>query len=312
VVLDEVQRLPGVFEVLRVLVDRPGAPARFLVLGSASPDLLRQGSETLAGRIVYHELRGLALDELQPTDLGTRWLRGGFPRAYLAPSTSASARWRAAFVRTFLERDLRSLGIDVAPEAMRRFWTMLAHYHGQTWNGSEFARSFGVSDKTVRRYLDHLSHALVVTLLPPWFENLAKRQVRSPRVYVSDSGLLHTLLGLETMGDLEGHPKVGASWEGFLLEQVVERLGAAREQCFTWSTYSGAELDLLVVSGRRRLGFEFKRTLQPAVTKSMRVAIEDLQLDQLDVVHAGEHTFPLGERVRAVAAADLTSAVQPL
>ena len=312
VVLDEIQRAPNVFEALRVLVDRPHGRARFLVLGSASPSLLRQSSETLAGRIVYHELAGLTLDEVGEANLDRRWLRGGFPRAYAARSHAASHEWRAGFVRTFLERDIPALGITIGPATLRRFWTMLAHYHGQIWNSSEFARSFGVADTTVRNYLDLLSSALVVRQLPPWHENLAKRQVRSPKVYVTDTGLLHALLNLRTMADLEAHPKVGASWEGFVLGQLVARLGAGREECFFWRTHGGAELDLLVVRGRRRLGFEVKRTTSPQVTRSMSVAIRDLKLDRLDVIHAGETTFPLAESVRAVAAQRLLEDVAPL
>lgn len=301
VILDEVQRLPGLFPALRVLADRPEAPARFLVLGSASPALLQQGSESLAGRVVFHRLGGLSLDELGVGSLVPLWVRGGFPRSFLASSDSASVEWRRAFVATFLERDLSELGIRIPSPTLRRFWTMLAHYHGQVWNGAEFARSFGISDMTVRRYLDVLSSTFAARLLPPWFEDLGKRQVRSPKVYFTDSGLLHTLLGLETLDDVEGHPKVGASWEGFALHVVTERLGASDDECFFWATHAGAELDLLVVRGNRRLGFEFKRTEAPKLTPSMRVASKDLHLDRVYVIHAGEHTFPLAEGIEALA-----------
>ncbi len=312
VVVDEIHRLPGLFTVLRVLADRPRTPARFLVLGSASPDLLRQSAETLAGRIAYHELGGFSLGEIGPDNRRRLWTRGGFPRAYLARSAAESAEWRRGFIRTFLERDLPQLGITVSSTAMRRFWTMLAHYHGQVWNASEFGRSFGVADTTVWNYLDLLTAALVVRQLPPWHENISKRQVKAPKVYIADSGLLHALLGIGTEMELDAHPKVGASWEGFALEEVIRRLGARREECFFWATHAGAELDLLVVRGRHRLGFEAKRTVAPRLTPSMRTALTDLKLQRLDVLHAGDHTFPLAPRVRAVALARLLDDLAPL
>lgn len=310
VVLDEIHRLPEVFPLLRVLADRRPVRARFLVLGSATPDLLHQSSETLAGRIAYHALDGFALDEVD--DLDRLWLRGGFPLAFLAKSGPASFQWRSSFVDTFLTRDVAEFGIGVAPEAMRRFWMMLAHYHGQIWNASEFARSFGVGHMTVRRYLDALSSVFVVRQLLPWHENLRKRQVKSPKVFVADSGLLHVLLGLRTRKELLAHPKVGASWEGFVLSQVVSRLGAQPHECHHWATHAGAELDLLVVRGNRRLGFETRLTEAPTVTKSMRIAIEDLGLSRLFVVHAGEKCFPLAENILAVPAARLTEELRPL
>ncbi len=312
VVLDEIQRLPEVFPILRVLADRPGLPARFLVLGSASPDLLRQTSESLAGRIHYHELTGFALDEVGVEASQRLWLQGGFPPAFLADSPRESADWRRDFVRTFLERDLPQLGVRVPAETLRRFWTMVAHYHGQTWNAAELARALGVSGGTVRHYLDILTASLVVRQLQPWFENLGKRQVKAPKVYLADSGLLHTLLNLETFHDLTGHPKIGASWEGFVLSEVSRCLGARREECFFWATHSGAELDLLVVRGQRRLGFEIKYTSAPRVLRSMHIALADLKLDRLDVVHGGEHTFPLGERIRALPLSRLEEDLEPL
>lgn len=302
VVLDEIQRRPELFPVLRALCDREPVRTRFLVLGSASPSLLRQSSETLAGRIQFMELGGFALDEVSGDAIRRLWLRGGFPRSFLAADDEASFEWRADFVSTFLERDLPQLGIGTPAPTMRRFWTMLAHWHGQTWNGSELGRAFGVAHTTVRRYLDHLEAALVVRVLLPWHENLSKRQVKAPKVFVGDSGLLHALLGLRDHADLEGHPKVGASWEGFALAQIVARLGARPEECFWWGTHTGAELDLLVVRGRRRLGFEFKRTDAPRITPSMRTALDALRLERIDVVHAGQDTFPLSDRVRAVSA----------
>jgi predicted AAA+ superfamily ATPase len=312
VVIDEVQRLPDLFTVLRVLADRPDLPARFLVLGSASPDLLQQGAESLAGRIVYHQLTGFSLGDAGADELSSLWFRGGFPRSFLAANDAESNEWRQAFIQTFLDRDLPQLGVSVAAQTMRRFWTMLAHTHGQIWNASRLARSFGVSDMTVRKYVDHLTSAMVVRQLQPWYENLKKRQVKAPKVYIADSGLLHSLLGLPEREDLEGHPTVGSSWEGFLLNEVASRLGARPEECYFWATHAGAKLDLLVVHGRKRLGFEFKRTVAPRVTRSMRTAILDLGLDRLDVIHAGDETFPLAEKVRAVAATRLGSDLDPL
>jgi hypothetical protein len=312
VVIDEIQRIPGLFPVLRVLVDRPRPAARFLVLGSASPELLRQGSETLAGRIIYHELKSLALDEVGVIHQARLWLRGGFPRAYLARTTAASDEWRRGFIRTFLERDLPQLGINIRATTLRRFWTMLAHYHGQIWNSSEFARSFGVADTTVRNYLDTLTSALVVTQLQPWHENISKRQVKSPKIYLTDSGILHALLNITRMRDLENHPKLGASWEGFVINQVIRQLGARSEECYFWGTHAGSELDLIIVSGRWRLGFEVKRSSSPRLTPSMRNALKDLKLRSLDVIHAGEQTFGLAERIRAVAFSRLLKDIKPI
>jgi len=312
VVIDEVQRLPDLFQVLRVLVDRPRSPLRFLVLGSASPDLLRQSSETLAGRIIYHQLNGFAFDEIGVERHKRLWLRGGFPRAYLARTNSQSHEWLRGFIRTFLERDLPQLGITIRSTTLQRFWTMLAHYHGQVWNSSEFGRSFGVADTTVRNYLDLLTSALVIRQLQPWHENISKRQVKAPKIYITDSGVLHALLNLRSIIDLESHPKVGASWEGFLLQQVIRRLQALPEECYFWATHGGAELDLFVLRGRRRYGFEFKRTTSPRVTPSMRSALSDLKLKRLDVIHAGENSFPLGEKIRAVSRQRLLVDIQPL
>ncbi len=300
IVIDEVQRLPGLFPILRVLADRPGRPAKFLLLGSASPDLKRQGSESLAGRIAHYILPPLGLDEAGRSSLERLWVRGGFPRAFLARSEAASVEWRREFISAFLERDLPQLGFGLPARTMHRFWTMLAHYHGQIWNASEFARSFGVADTTVRNYLDALSSTFLVRQLQPWHENLAKRQVKSPKVYLSDSGLLHTLLGIESKGALESHPRLGASWEGFALETVIRTLGARPEECYFWATHAGAELDLLVIKGGKRFGFEFKRTEAPGLTPSMKIALKDLKLHRLDVVHAGQETFPLAEKVRAI------------
>ena len=312
IVLDEIQRRPGLFPALRVLADRPRRPAHFLVLGSASPEMLRQSSESLAGRIAFHELSGFSLEETGATRRERLWLRGGFPLSYLARSEDRSRSWRRDFVRTFLERDLPQLGVQIPAATLERFWAMLAHYHGQVWSSSEFARSFGVSDVTVRKYLDLLTATFVVRQLRPWSENVGKRQVRSPKVYLADSGLLHSLLGIQSMVDLERHPKVGASWEGFAIGSVVERLRARWDECYFWATHAGAEIDLLVVRGRTRLGFEIKRTTAPNVTRSMHVALGDLKLKRLDVVHPGAHTFALAPRVRALALERLLEDLDPL
>lgn len=311
VVLDEVQRVPDLFAPLRVLADRPRG-ARFLVLGSASPSLLRQSSESLAGRISYHRLGGFALDEVGESRWKRLWLRGGFPRSFLASSESRSVSWRRDFLRTFVERDLPQLVLGVPAATMERFWAMLAHYHGQIWNASELARAFGVSQHTVGRYLDILTGTFVVRRLQPWHENLSKRQVKAPKIFVADSGMLHALLGLPTWRDVERHPKVGASFEGFALTEVATRLGARAEECFFWATHAGAELDLLIVRGRRRLGFEVKYTEAPRVTPSMRTALADLGLERLDVVHAGPDTYPLAPRIRAVSISRLMHDVKPL
>jgi predicted AAA+ superfamily ATPase len=312
VVLDEIQLRPELFPVLRVLADREGRPARFLVLGSASPGLLRQSSESLAGRIAYHELGGLSLEEVGTEKVEALWLRGGFPLSYLAPSEPASGRWRRQFIRTYLERDLSELGLQLPATTMRRFWTMLAHYHGEIWNGSELARAFAVSHKTVQGYLDTLCSTFMAKRLEPWHENVAKRQVKSPKIYLADSGILHTLLGLESREDLLGHPKVGASWEGFAISQVVAHLDARPEECFYWKVHSGAELDLLIRRGNLRRGFELKLTSSPRVTPSMRSALETLNLEELAVIHAGGESYPLAPRIRAVALARLRQDIPPL
>ena len=307
IVLDEIQRRPELFPFLRVLADRKPLRARFLVLGSASPELLQQSSETLAGRIAFHELSGFNLGEVGIPNHGKLWLRGGFPRSFLARTNANSFGWRRDFVRTFVERDLPQLGVGVAGSTMERFWTMLAHYHGQTWNGSELSRAFGVTDKTVRNYLDILTSALVVTQLKPWFANVAKRQVKSPKVYVTDSGLLHALLDIRDRRDLDRHPKVGASWERYLVGQVASILRPQAGSFHFWATHGGAELGLLWTRGRKRVGFEFQLTESPRVTSSMHSAIETLQLSKLWVIHAGKGRFPLHEKVEAVGAEELMS-----
>ena len=305
VVLDEVQRRPDLFPALRVLADRRPRPARFLVLGSASPDLLRQSSESLAGRIAHHELPGLSLTEVGSAKLETLWLRGGFPRSLTARSHGESYRWRRDFARTFLERDMPQLGIAIPSATLERFWAMLAHYHAQVWNGSELARAFGISNHAVRRYLEALAATFMVRVLKPLNANLAKRQVKAPKVYIRDSGLLHHLLQVETLPQLERHPKIGASWEGFIIENIIQALAADSRECHFWATHGGAEIDLVVQRRGRLRGFEIKRTMSPSVTRSMRSAMADLGLHSLDVIHAGGETFPLAKRVRAVAAGRL-------
>ena len=300
VVIDEVQRAPDLFPVLRVLADRPRTPARFLILGSASPEMLRQSSESLAGRVAYHELEGFSPDEVGVENIGRLWTRGGFPRSFLAASDRTSFEWRIEFIRTFLERDLPQLGITVSATTLRRMWTMLAHSHGQIWNASAFSRSFGLADTTVRRYLDILTSTFVARQLLPWYANTRKRQVKSPKIYLTDSGMLHALLNLEDRNQIEAHPQAGASWEGFAAMAVRQRLEARFDECFFWATHAGAEVDLMVARGRKRQGFEFKKTVAPRTTRSMHVALEDLDLERIDVIHAGDETFPLADRIRAL------------
>jgi len=312
VILDEVQRRPDLFPVLRVLADRKPRPARFLVLGSASPELLRQSSETLAGRIAYHPLPGFDLDEVGARALDRLWIRGGFPLSFTARSDVLSQRWRAEFARTFIGRELAALELGLPAAAVDRFWRMLAHYHGQVWNAAELSRALGVPEKTVRHYLDVLVGTFVARRLRPWHQNASKREIKAPKVYVGDSGLLHSLLGLPTRYDVLGHPKSGASWEGFVIEQIVRRLGADAGECFFWGVHTGAELDLLVVRGRRRLGFEVKLTDSPSVTRSMRAAMDALSLRHIDLVHAGSETFPLATGIRALSARRLWTDLDPL
>jgi predicted AAA+ superfamily ATPase len=298
VVIDEVQRQPELFELLRVLVDRPGGQARFLILASASLGLVKGASESLAGRIGFVDLGGFSLSEAGAEHRDSLWGRGGFPRSYLAPDDAASFAWRRDFIRTFLERDIPQLGISIPAETLRRFWTMIAHYHAQQWNGAELARSMGVSENTARRYLDILAGAFMVRVLPPWFENLKKRQVKSPKVYLRDSGLLHALLALEDLHQVRGHPKLGASWEGFALEQTIDAVES--RDLYFWATHGGAELDLMLLRSGKRYGFEFKYADAPAATRSMTTALDDLSLEKLLVVYPGDETYELGSGIAAV------------
>ena len=296
VVLDEFQLMPELAPILRVLADREPLPARFLILGSASPELLKTSSETLAGRVEFIEIGGFTVDETGTTAQAQLWQRGGFPLAHLAADDAASYQWRSDFIRTFLERDIRRFGVNTPPEALRRLWQMLAHYHGGVSNGSEIGRSLGESNQTVRRHLDILTHAFMIRQLPPWFENLGKRLVRHPKVYVRDTGLLHALLGLTTPAAVTGHPKCGASWEGFCIEQILRRSG--ERQAWFWATHSGAELDLLLLRNGRKIGFEFKYSDAPRATKSMHSAVESLQLEKLTVIHPGEACYELTDKIQ--------------
>jgi predicted AAA+ superfamily ATPase len=297
VVLDEVQARPELFGVLRVLADRPRSGTRFLILGSASPDIVRGASETLAGRVEFVELGGFDLRESGPASWERLWLRGGFPRSWLARSTEDSSAWREGFIHTFLERDVPQLGIHVPAPAMRRFWTMLAHYHGQTWNASAIAGSMGLSDKTVRSYLDILTGTFMVRQLQPWHQNVGKRQVKAPKVFLRDSGLLHSLLEIADRRALLAHPRAGASFEGFAIEQVLRAV--APQQAFFWATYGGAELDLFFMHQGRRHGVEVKFSESPIPTRSMRTAVETLSLDHLWLIYPGQHSYPVDEKISA-------------
>ena len=304
VVIDEIQRQPELFPTLRVLADRALANTHFLVLGSASPAMLRQSSESLAGRIAYLELGGFAIEEVGVENLEKLWMRGGFPRSFLAKTDGLSLRWRQQFVDTYLERDLPSLGFQIPAALLGRFWRMLANCHGQLWNGSDLGRSLGVSDAVVKRYLDVLCSTFLVRILQPFFENIGKRQVKSAKVYLSDTGLLHALLGISNRDALEVYPRLGASYEGFAIGEIIRHHAARRDECFFWRTHDGAELDLLLIQGQRRLGFEIKRTDSPTVTPSMRHALSDLHLDSLTVIHAGRESYTLGDRIRAAPLGD--------
>jgi len=307
VVIDEIQAIPELFAALRVLVDRPQNRARFLILGSASPDIVKKASETLAGRVEFIELDPFDLAEVEVEHWLKLWVRGGFPRSFLAASDEDSVVWREGFIRTFLERDIPQLGFAIPAPTMRRFWTMLAHYHGQTWNASELGRAMGLTDKTVRSYLDLLTGAFMVRQLQPWYANIGKRQIRAPKVYLRDTGLLHGLLDLPDWSSLLAHPRVGASWEGFAIEETLRAVRPT--EAYFWATYGGAELDLLFFHRGHRYGLEAKFNEAPEVTRSMRIALEDLALDHLWVLHPGPHTYPAHEKITVCAIADLVALV---
>lgn len=297
VVIDEIQHRPDLFPILRVLVDRAHNPAKFLILGSASRDLIRQGSETLAGRIGFVEVAPFSLVETGAEMSDTLWVRGGFPLSFLAESDPASWLWRETYIKTFLERDIPSLGIQIPAATLRRFWMMLAHYHGQQFNASELGKSMGVADTTVSRYLDVLTGTFMVRRLTPWFENIKKRQLKTPKIYFRDAGILHRLLGIPDMGQMVTHPKLGASWEGFALEQVIRASGASEEDAYYWGVHNQAELDLLLFRNGKRLGFEVKYTDTPKVTASQRIALETLRLNSLTIVCPGQASYPLEDKI---------------
>jgi len=307
VVIDEAQRQPGVFPVLRVLADRVGQPAQFLILGSASPELSRQSAESLAGRVEQIHMTGFSLEETGTGSLTQLWLRGGFPRSFLAENDADSYRWREDFIRTFLERDLAKLGFGMSPVTMGRFWSMIAHYNGQNWKSTEVAGSLGVAPNTARSYMDALEQTLMIRQLHPWFMNVKKRLVKSPKLYFRDTGIFHALMGIEEERDLLRNPKLGASWENFALEQVLTLL-RPREAYF-YAVHGGVELDLFL-PGKTRLGVEFKRQDAPKVTKSMRQAINDLDLETLWIVYPGTRAFQLDEKIHAKPLSHLLSASQ--
>jgi hypothetical protein len=310
VILDEIQVMPGLFNVLRVLSDRPHNPARFLLLGSASPGIIKSVSETLAGRVEFVKLSPFDLGETGADSWERLWWRGGFPRSFLSESEEDSLAWQESFIRTFLERDIPQLGITIPAAAMRRFWTMLAHYHGQTWNASNLARSMGLSDKTVRSYLDILTGTFMIRQLQPWHENIGKRQVKAPKIYLRDSGLLHSLLSLTNLHGLFGHPQVGASWEGFAVEQVLSAVRPS--EAYFWATHGAAEIDLLFSHRGRRYGFEAKFTEAPGLTKSMQIGIEALKLNHLWVIYPGQHIYPMDKKITALPIKDASALVDQM
>jgi len=303
VVIDEVQRRPDLFPVLRVLTDRQPLPARFLILGSAAPHFLRQPSESLTGRLEIVTLGGFSLGEVGVPAHDQHWQRGGYPLSFLAATDADSMAWREAFIQTFLEREVPQFGVGASATQLRRFWAMLAHFHGQIWNAAEASRSLGISESTVRRYLDILDAVFMARQLQPWHANLKKRQVKSPKVCLRDSGLLHTLLGIRTPKQLLEHPKNGASWEGYVIEEALKAVEPA--EAYFWATHGGAELDLLMLKDAWRIGVECKRADAPRMTTSMRVAVQDLALDRLVVIYPGRRRSSLGERTEVVPLAEL-------
>ena len=296
-IIDEIQLMPELFPILRVISDQSSDIGRFLILGSASPELIRNASESLAGRIEFVDLQGFNLSETGEENLRRLWNRGGFPLSYLAETEKDSVAWREGFVRTFLQRDLPQLGINLPSTTLRRFWTMLAHSHGQVLNSSQLAKSMGMNDKTIRSYIDILDATYMIRSLQPWFANIKKRQVKSPKIYFTDTGLLHHLLGINNQNSLLGHPQLGSSWESFAMEQILRIVPGLVP--YFWSTYTGAELDLLFSVNGKNVGIEFKYTDTPKSTKSMHSAIDDLNLEKLYVVYPGVERFPLHESIDA-------------
>ncbi|MBS0622596.1 MAG: ATP-binding protein [Verrucomicrobia bacterium] len=310
IVLDEIQRMPNLFPLLRVLVDQPDSRQRFLILGSASRELIRQSSETLAGRIASIELTPFSIQEVDYSE--ELWMRGGFPNSYLASSAEASFYWRKQYISTFLERDIPNLGLRIAPVALRRFWLMLTHCHGQAFNASELGRSLGIADTTVRHYLDILTGTFMIRQLLPWYENLSKRQVKKPKIYFRDSGIYHALCEIPDKKTLLHHPKLGASWEGFAVEEVIRLYGAAPEECFYWGIHGQSELDLFMIKEGKRLGFEFKYCDAPKLTPSMKMALELLHLDSLTVIYPGDKDYVLAPNVQVKALRLLHSNSRPV
>ena len=304
IIIDEFQRQPELFPILRVLADRSPNPSKFLVLGSSSLDLVRGISESLAGRVAYVNIGGLTLDETGPGTVNGLWLRGGFPRSFLAESEESSFAWRNDFIQSFLERDIPQFGIRIPSDTLRRFWMMTAHVHGQIWNAADLARSLGVKEDTARKYLDILSGAFMIRQILPWYENIGKRLVKSPKVYIRDSGILHALLGVRSIQPLHSHPKLGLSWEGFAMEQIIRTLAADRE-VFFYKAYSGAELDLLLIREGKRHGFEFKYMDAPRMTRTMHTVLRDLSLEKLFVVYPGALRYPMAEKIEAVPLSDV-------
>ncbi len=308
VVIDEVQRRPDLFPILRVLLDRKPLPAKFLILGSASPDLLRQSSESLAGRLEIIELDGFGLAEVGPKMASRLWLRGGFPLSFLANKDRDSFAWRKSFIQAFLERDLRQQGIDVPAVAMHRFWAMLAHSHGQIWNAAPLAASLGISEPTVRRYLDILTGLFMVRQLQPWHANVKKRQVKAPKAYIRDTGVLNSLLGIKTEAEILRHPSCGSSWEGYVIEEVIRSVDP--DDVYYWATHNGTEIDLVVLKNSRMYGVEVKRSDAPAMTSSMRIALEDLKLERIAVIYPGEKRYQLHKKITVVPFRDVTGGMK--
>ncbi|MBF0406161.1 MAG: ATP-binding protein [Candidatus Riflebacteria bacterium] len=305
IVLDEIQRKPELFNVLRILADRPGKHAKFLILGSASPGIVRYASESLAGRVEFIEVSGFELSETGVMDEKKLWMRGGFPRSFLSKSNENSVKWRENFIQTFLERDLPSLGLKIPAVAMRKFWTMLAHYHGQIWSASDLSRSLGLSDHTIKRYLDLLTGTFMIRQLQPWYENISKRQVKSPKIYFRDSGIFHSFLSIYDKNALMSHPKVGASWEGFAIEETMRALKPA--DAYFWASHTGAELDLMIISNGKKYGFEYKFSETPKATRSMQIAIEDLNLSHLWIVYPGKQSVKIDKQITVLPLSDLSS-----
>jgi len=310
VVIDEVQRRPDLFPVLRVLLDRTPLPAKFLILGSASPDLLRQSSESLAGRLELIEMNGFGLSEVGPKEANRLWVRGGFPLSFLAKSEGDSFAWRNSFIKTFLERDLRQQGIDIPTVALHRFWAMLAHSHGQIWNAAPLATSLGLSQPTVRKYLDILTGLFMVRQIQPWYANIKKRQVKAPKIYIRDKGILHSLLGIKSGTDLVRHPGCGSSWEGFVIEEVIRAVEP--DDFYYWATHQGAEIDLVLFKGGRSYGVEIKRQDAPAMTPSLRIALEDLKLTRIAVLYPGEKRYALHQKITVVPFSEITGGMRAI